>query len=36
VNEQSFVLVDVKEKSYLGMKKVDNREKCRGSGMGKL
>lgn len=36
MNEQSFVLVDVKEKSYLGMKKVDNREKCRGSGMGKL
>lgn len=36
MNEQSFVSVDVKEKSYLGMKKVDNREKCRGSGMEKL
>jgi hypothetical protein len=36
VNEQSFVWVDVKEKSYLGRKKVDNREKCRGSRIGKL
>jgi len=36
VNEQNFVWVDVKEKSYLGRKKVDNREKCRGSRIGKL
>jgi hypothetical protein len=32
----SFVSVDVKEKSYLEMKNVDYREKCRGSGMGEL
>jgi len=28
--------VDVKEKSYLESKKVDNREKCRGSRIWKL
>jgi len=36
VNEQSFVCLDVKEKSYLGTKKMDNSERCRGSRIGKL